>query len=331
VPGVVENEDREIGVPGGCQYLAGATTTPGRADASGRAADGRAVGIELMQMTFGVSMARRYAPTVAPPSGSMGRVASGTHARDSVLLRRGLWLGALVGRSDRTYVRAMPGQLSSGEREFATLVAQLDALEDEIQAARQVSREARAGRGHDGHVPRETGPALRGERVTLADGAQIVIRPIEPEDVDELSAGFERLGALSRFRRFGQRINRLTRQQLFELTHVDHLSREALVALDAMTGEGVGVARYERVPGDPTRAEVWCTVVDGWQHRGVGSALAERLAARARAAGIECFTALLVLGNQPAHRLLAHVAEDIGEHRDGGTVDVTAQVRRSAP
>jgi hypothetical protein len=60
----------------------------------------------------------------------------------------------------------------------------------------------------------------------------------------------------------------------------------------------------------------------------VGSALAERLAARARAAGIERVTALLVLGNGSARRLLAHVAEEIDEHRDGGTVDVTAQVRR---
>jgi GNAT superfamily N-acetyltransferase len=236
------------------------------------------------------------------------------------------------GRADRTYGRrVMSGQLSSGEREFATLVAQLRALEDEIGAARQASRDARAWNGRDRHVPHEAGPQLRGERVTLGDGAQIVIRPIEPDDVVDLAAGFERLGALSRFRLFGARVDRLTRQQLIELTHVDHVAREALVALDATTGEGVGLARYDRVPTDPTRAEVTCTVLDAWQHRGVGSALAERLAARARAAGIDHCTALLVLGNKPGRRLLAHVAEEIGERRDGGTVDVTAQARRSAP
>ena len=53
------------------------------------------------------------------------------------------------------------------------------------------------------------------------------------------------------------------------------------MAIDAATGEGVGVARYVRVPDDHARAEVACTVVDPWQHRGVGSALAERLATRA--------------------------------------------------
>jgi GNAT superfamily N-acetyltransferase len=222
----------------------------------------------------------------------------------------------------------MPGKLSSGEREFATLVAQLRALEDEIAAARHVSQDVQAGHLHDRHLPRETGSALRGERVTLADGAQIVIRPIEPEDVADLAAGFERLGALSRFRLFGECVDHLTRHQLAELTHVDHDSTDALIALDAATGEGIAVARYDRVPGDPTRAEGTCAVLDDWQHRGVGSALAERLAARARAAGIDRVTALLVLGNGSARRLLAHVAEEIDEHRDGGTIGVTAQVRR---
>jgi nucleotide-binding universal stress UspA family protein/predicted N-acetyltransferase YhbS len=220
----------------------------------------------------------------------------------------------------------MPGHLSSGEREFATLVAQLRALEDEIAAARQASQNGRAGRGRERHVPREAGPALRGEHVTLADGARVVIRPIEPDDVADLAAGFERLGALSRFRQFGERIDRLSREQLVELTRVDHDASEALVAFDAATGEGIAIARYDRLPGEPTHAEASCTVLDAWQHRGVGSVLVERLAGRARAAGVERCKALLVLGNDAGRRLLAHVADEIGERHDGGTVDVTAQL-----
>jgi len=183
--------------------------------------------------------------------------------------------------------------------------------------------------GHPGDrpAPRERGPALRGERVTLADGVQIVIRAIDPDDVDELAAGFERLGALSRFRLFGQRGARLTRRELAELTDVDHRSSEMLMAFDAATGEGVGIARYDRAASDPRGADVTCAVVDAWQHRGVGSALAERLAARATAAGISRCTAELVLGNSPARHLLAHVADEVEERRDGGAVDVTAQAR----
>jgi GNAT superfamily N-acetyltransferase len=214
---------------------------------------------------------------------------------------------AVVGGDDRTYGRTMLGQLSPGEREFATLVDQLRALEEDIAAARRPPRPM-------ARRPEEA-PDLSGERVALSDGAQIVVRPIGPGDADDLVIGFERLGALSRYRLFGESISHLTRQQLFDLTHVDHKSREVLAAFDPATGEGVGLASYVRLPDDPACAEVACTVLDGWQHRGVGTILAGRLAERARAAGVERCTALVILGNEPARRLLAHVAGDRGELR----------------
>src|SRR6266542_1527337 len=103
---------------------------------------------------------RRRSP---PHPGRWAELRWSTHARHSVVPRRGVRLLALVACPGRTYgLLAMPGQLSSGEREFATLVAQLRALEDEIGAARHASQHARAGRGSDRHVPREAGPALRG-------------------------------------------------------------------------------------------------------------------------------------------------------------------------
>lgn len=224
----------------------------------------------------------------------------------------------------------MPSELSSGEREYATLVAQLRAVEEDIAAARDSARRARAGRGVDLPAHRAPASALHGERVRLADGAEIVVRPVEPDDRRELAVGFEHLSALSRFRRFRERVDHLTQQQLIELTDVDHESHEALGALDAATGEGVGVARYVRAADDPTRAEFACTVLDRWQRRGVGTALIERLAGRALANGIERFTTRILVGNEPARRLLAHVADEIGEHREGGTIDITARPRMPA-
>jgi RimJ/RimL family protein N-acetyltransferase len=225
----------------------------------------------------------------------------------------------------------MTGRLSSEEREFATLVAQLRALEDDIKAARHAAQRAREMRGVDRDAPHESGPALRGERVTLADGARIVVRPIEPEDADDFAVAFRRLSALSRFRRFGERVDRLTPQQLIAATRVDHESHEALVAFDETTGEGIGEARYVRAPDDLRRAEVSCTILDPWQHRGVGSALVERLAARARAAGIERCTAHIILGDAPARRLLAHIADELDESSDGAMFVITAQARKQRP
>jgi GNAT superfamily N-acetyltransferase len=219
----------------------------------------------------------------------------------------------------------MPGRLSSGEREFESLVAQLRALEADIAAARQVAHRVPSGGGL--HLHREPAPVLHGERVRLADGAEIVVRQIEAADVRELALGFEQMGALSRYRRFRGAIDHPMRKQLAELTDIDHESHEAIVAFDAATGALVGVARYVRAPAEPARADVSCMVLDPWQHRGVGSVLADRLAARARAAGIELCSATIVLGDDPARRLLAHVGEEVSETRDGGTVDITARAR----
>jgi GNAT superfamily N-acetyltransferase len=226
----------------------------------------------------------------------------------------------------------MAGSLNDEERrELATLVVQLRALEDDIKAARHAAQRAREMRGVRRPVPRESGLALRGERVVLADGAQIVVRPIEPEDAQDYAVAFQRLSALSRFRRFGERVDRLTPELLIAATHVDHESHEALVAMDAATGEGVGEARYVRAPRDPVWAEVSCTVLDPWQHRGVGSALVERLAVRARAVGIERCTAHIILGNECARRLLAHIADEVDERSDGARFVITAEARKQRP
>jgi GNAT superfamily N-acetyltransferase len=197
----------------------------------------------------------------------------------------------------------MPGKRSSEEREYAVPVAELRALEEDIGAAPKAAERALApgGLALDLQAHPRPSPALRGERVRLADGAEIFIRPVEPEDRHELAVGFERLSAMSRLQRFHERIDHLTARQLIELVDIDHESHEALGALDVVAGEGIGIARYDRDPDDPTRAEFACTVADLWQRRGVGTALIERLAARARANGIERFEAVILVGNEPGH------------------------------
>ena len=219
----------------------------------------------------------------------------------------------------------IPLGLSSGEREYATLVAQLRAIEEDVAASRAVAREAATPHldlHHDAPV------APRGERVPVA-GATIVVRQIEPADREQLAAGFRHLGALTRFRSVHEPAQNLTPEQLDALTRVDHVSSEALVALDAATGDGVGLARYARDPRDPRRALLACTVTDAWQRRGIGTALVERLAARARAAGIEQFVAHTVVGDEPGRHLLAHVADHIVERRDGGMVKLSARPKPS--
>jgi GNAT superfamily N-acetyltransferase len=208
-------------------------------------------------------------------------------------------------------------------REYSTLVAELGALEEDIKSARAAARRATAGFGLELRThPEPAHAVMHGEHVRLADGGEIVVRPIEPGDAHDLAVGIHRLSALSRFRRFRAPIDHLSPARLTELTDVDHESHEAMVAFDAATGEGIGVARYVRAPEDPAQAEFTCAVLDRWQRRGVATALIERLAARARAVGIERFTAQTVVGYEPARRLVAHVADVISERRAGGTLEI---------
>ena len=223
---------------------------------------------------------------------------------------------------------ARPYSSDRSEHEYAALADQLDALEDDIHHARESSTEAQRAPGMTAHLEAEAPtPSPRGESVALADGARILIRPVEPHDAQQLKTGFEHLSAVSRYRRFLTEIDHLSERQLAYLTDVDHERHEALIALDAATGEGVGIARFVRDPNDPTQAEVAVMVADPWQGRGVGSALIERLAARARAAGVERFTARMLIGNHAGHRLFVQVADEISEHEDAGTIELTARLR----
>ena len=218
---------------------------------------------------------------------------------------------------------------SPREREFAILEGELRALGKDIAAARAASAKADAPIGLGAH--REP-PARRlsGERVRLPDGAEIVIRPIDADDAPLLRLTLEHLGALSRYRRFRGPIDHFSARDLDELTHADHRTREALVALDPVAGEGVGVAGYVRDAHDPMGAEVTFLVTDAWQHRGVGTALLESLADRARVAGLQRLTATMLVGSEDARRLLTHVADPVSEHREGGIVEITAQLRTSS-
>lgn len=214
------------------------------------------------------------------------------------------------------------------EREYAALADQLEALHDDIHHAQEVARLARQmpglRAGHDLHPP---AAPPRGEPVTLANGARILLRPIEPGDDRLTQTVFEHLSAVSRYRRFLTPIHHLSKSQIEYLSDVDHQQHEALIALDPTSGEGVGIARWLRDPGDIKQAEVAIVVADAWQGSGVGCALTELLAVRARAAGVERLTARMLIGNHAGWRLLERVAQDITQTPDGGTIEVTARLR----
>ena len=215
---------------------------------------------------------------------------------------------------------------SQAERAYGVLEGELHALERDIETAREKSHIAVAGFTLAAR-PARPEVHLAGETVQLPDGARIVVRPIEPDDARELEAALKRLGALSRYEQFHSDLYIPDRRQLLAETHADHIAHEVLVALDPVSGDGVGLARYVRDRDDPTQAEVAFAVADLWQERGVGTVLVQRLAVRARGGGITRVRARMLVGNERARHLVARVADIDGETRDGGVIDITALLR----
>jgi RimJ/RimL family protein N-acetyltransferase len=136
------------------------------------------------------------------------------------------------------------------------------------------------------------------EQVTLRDGSRVTVREVRPEDRDLFVAGFEELSPESRYRRFMFHKKKLADNELDFFTHVDHHDHEAIGAIDEERGRGVGVARMVRCDDDPEAAEAAVTVVDGWQGKGVGSLLLDRLARRAREVSVRHFRATLFTDNR---------------------------------
>src|SRR4051794_11049034 len=143
--------------------------------------------------------------------------------------------------------------------------------------------------------------------VTLRDGSEALIRPIDASDRDGLEAAFERLSARSRRMRFLGYRKRLTDAELGYFTDVDHADHEALVATDIDGGAIVGVARYVRSAIDHETAELAVTVADPSQNRGLGTALLTCLADRAQEVGVRRFEGSVLVDNRPMIQLLKAV------------------------
>ena len=165
-----------------------------------------------------------------------------------------------------------------------------------------------------------------GVAVTLRDGSRLVVRPVCPDDRALLLAGFARLGRDSRYRRFLAPLPKLTDDVVTYLTEVDHHDHEALAAIDPVTKEGVGVARFVRLAERPDTAEAAVAVIDDWQGRGVGTILLDLLAERARAEGIVRFTALVLAENRDMLELLETIGSVHVVDRELGTVEIEAEL-----
>ena len=122
----------------------------------------------------------------------------------------------------------------------------------------------------------------------------LTIRSLRNGDTETVAALFARLGDRSRERRFCGAKPRLSDPELTLLARVDRDHHVLVGYLDG-DAEPAGIARLVR---SGASAEIAFAVADTHQGRGIGSVLANELAADARAAGITQLVAT-VCGDNP--------------------------------
>jgi GNAT superfamily N-acetyltransferase len=158
----------------------------------------------------------------------------------------------------------------------------------------------------EGEGPAPTASSIEiDDVVVLADGTQVRIRGIRPDDAQRLVEFHEGLSPESIILRYFGPHPRLSPAEVTRFTTVDGVDRFAVVAVH--DDRIVGVARYERAPGTD-RAEVAFLVADALQGKRLGTMLFEHIAAGARRNGIRFLVA----------DTLAENARMLGVFRDSG-------------
>jgi acetyltransferase len=164
--------------------------------------------------------------------------------------------------------------------------------------ARIVVHEHSPGSRRYGHMAIHPYPLHWIRRFQLSDGADIVIRPIRPEDAEIEQAFVRKLSPEAKFFRFMNSLQELGQDLLIRLTQLDYDRELALIATLEQDGEEteLGVARYFGNPDGQT-AEFALVVADDWQRRGLGTRLMTCLIEAAREKGFRALQGEILAGN----------------------------------
>lgn len=139
--------------------------------------------------------------------------------------------------------------------------------------------------------------------VELADGRRVHLRPVVPQDVDELARAVARSDPDTLRRRFLGGAAPRSLPELQRLVSVDYDRRYALAAFDH-DGTGVGIARYEG-EGTWPAVELAVAVDPAWRGVGLGRELVRGVVRLAAERGATRLTADFFDDNQEVLSLLA--------------------------
>lgn len=157
-----------------------------------------------------------------------------------------------------------------------------------------------------GHMAIHPYPSKWVSQTALKDGTPIQLRPIRPEDGEQLRVfAQERLSDQSRYYRFMQVLKSLPPALLAKFTKVDYVREMALVLMHPGEHgpELIGVARYSQNP-DKTSCEFAIALGDDWTGHGLAKVLMHKLIEHAKAHGLQEMEGSVLRNNQAMEHLM---------------------------
>ncbi|MCX7074954.1 MAG: bifunctional acetate--CoA ligase family protein/GNAT family N-acetyltransferase [Methylococcales bacterium] len=145
-----------------------------------------------------------------------------------------------------------------------------------------------------------------------ANGANVTIRPIRPEDAKMETDFVNRLSEKTKYFRFHQGLQELTPEMLVRFTQIDYDREMAFVAVteDSSMPNELGVGRYSVNP-DGHSVEFAIVVADDCKRLGIGSKLMKTLMQTAKAKGMLSFEAEVLKDNEPTLEMVKKLGFNI--------------------
>lgn len=155
----------------------------------------------------------------------------------------------------------------------------------------------------------------------LADGTDITIRPIRPEDAELVQAFVRGLSEESKYFRFMSSMQELTETMLVRFTQIDYSREMALIAVTLAQNREIelGVARYAINP-DGDSCEFALVVADSFQGKGLGQKLMVVLMEAARSKGLSMIEGEVLSNNHNMLNLMMRLGFAVKTSKDDQSV-----------
>jgi acetyltransferase len=142
-------------------------------------------------------------------------------------------------------------------------------------------------------------------RLQLADGMDITIRPIRPEDAELVQDFVRNLSEESRYFRFMNSVQELSHAMLIRFTQIDYSREMALIAVTEEQGKEVeiGVARFATNP-DGESCEFALAISDNLHGKGLGQKMMTALMDAARSKGLKVIEGEVLKNNTDMLQLM---------------------------